>query len=350
MAEFHRAAINATPAIPTIPDEIMEQAATWVVQLSADDAKLRTQAQADFHAWQRLSPRHAQAASEMQNLLQHIDHVRTGAGGHAAPASAALQAAASSERSRKIKRLSGVAAIALALLLPAWLLLQNYPPAYLLADVRTAPGQWDVRTLADGSRLVTGSNSAVSFSFDAQRRTLHLVQGDMLIDVAHDAARPFTVVTRDGSVRALGTRFVVEKQADATVLTMLESRVAVQTATQMAGGSSDGTVVGAGEQVRINGEGVTDRHAVNVRDVADVWKYHLLVARNQPLTEVLDQLNRYRRGRILYNGEQLRGVDMTVVLPLEDTDRAMQLLVDSVPGIRVRTLTPYLVWVDKPSR
>jgi transmembrane sensor len=333
-----------------ISDELLEQAAAWIVQLSADDDTQRAQAQKNFDAWRGRSPEHARAASEMQRVLQQFNHVRVGSDRHPGPAGAAIKAAVSGERSRKIKRVVNTVAVAVALALPAWLLLQNYPPSYLLADAHTVPGQWDTRVLPDGSRLVIGSNSAVNFEFDARRRTLRLVQGDMLVDVAHDASRPFIVETPDGSIRALGTRFVVDRQDDSTVLTMLESRVAVQTASQTAAGSSDGAIVSGGEQVHISARGVTDRQPVNVRDVDDSWKYHLMVARNRPLTEVLDELNRYRRGRILYDREQLRGINMTVALPLDDTDRAIQLLVNSIPGIRARTLTPYLVWVDKPAQ
>jgi transmembrane sensor len=36
------------------------------------------------------------------------------------------------------------------------------------------------------------------------------------------------------------------------------------------------------------------------------------------------------------------------VLPLDDTDRALQLLMSSFPELRIRTLTPWLVLVDAP--
>ena len=108
-----------------------------------------------------------------------------------------------------------------------------------MADLRTATGRWETRTLADGTRITQGSASAVNLRYDERRRVIELVRGEILMDVAPDAARPFLVETVHGSIQALGTRFVVDHQAGATVLSMIESRVSVQTATQRSTGVSD---------------------------------------------------------------------------------------------------------------
>jgi len=36
-------------------------------------------------------------------------------------------------------------------------------------------------------------------------------------------------------------------------------------------------------------------------------------------------------------------------LPLDDTDKALQLLIDNFPQLRIRMLTRYLVMVDAPA-
>ncbi|MDR7375817.1 ferric-dicitrate binding protein FerR (iron transport regulator) [Rhodoferax ferrireducens] len=174
-----------------------------------------------------------------------------------------------------------------------------------------------------------------------------LLQGEILVEVAPDAQRPFVVETAQGRIRALGTRFSVESQPDSTLLTMLESSVWVQTAAQT---GNEGTAIEAGQRVRIRADGLGPAEAVDVRSVQDAWKFHQLVARDQPLPEVLDALNRHRPGRIVYDRAQLQDIRMLAVLPLDDTDRALQLLTDSLPALRVRRLTPYLVLVDAPSQ
>lgn len=70
---------------------------------------------------------------------------------------------------------------------------------------------------------------------------------------------------------------------------------------------------------------------------------------DRPLSEVLDELARQRPGRIQYDRARIDGIRVSAVLPLDDTDRALQLLVANFPQLRVRTLTPYLVLVDTQS-
>ncbi|QKH41333.1 FecR family protein [Achromobacter denitrificans] len=92
-----------------------------------------------------------------------------------------------------------------------WLSVQHQSQSAFAADVHTAPGQWRTPTLADGNRLALGSGSAVNYRQDGSRRELELVQGELLVDVAKDPARPFTVVTAEARITVLGTRFAVER-------------------------------------------------------------------------------------------------------------------------------------------
>ncbi|RSZ55264.1 histidine kinase, partial [Massilia atriviolacea] len=242
---------------------------------------------------------------------------------------------------KRARRAAAAIGAALALLAgPAWLTATTYRPAWLLADVRAGAGQWHSRTLDDGSRITLGGASAVNLRFDAGRRTLELVQGEILVDVAKDAARPFVVETAQGSMRALGTRFTVARQDASTVLTMLESRVAVQAA---AGGE---TTVAAGQRVRIDAAGIGAPAPIDPASIDDAWRLHQLVVSDRPLAEVLAQLNRHRRGRIQYDPAQLAGIRVSAVLPLDDSDRALRLLRESFPQLRMRSVTPWLVLVD----
>lgn len=332
-------------------DPIAERAAEWIVMLSADDAAEREHARQGFEDWKQADPRHAAQAAGMEALIGQVQAVREHTGGATRPARAALKAAFAPDRKRgRGKRLGAVLAIALALVLPACLALSLYawPPSYLLADLRTATGQWETRTLPDGTHVTLNSASAVNLRYDEQRRAIELVQGEILVDVAKDATRPFLVETRDGSIRALGTRFVVARQDDATVLSMIESKVSVQTARQRMTNSDDAMEVSAGERVRITPGHIAPIGTIDSRSIADAWRFHQLVVNDRPLTEVLDDLARQRRGRLQYDRAQLEDIRVTAVLPLDDTDRALQLLVINFPHLRIRTITPYLVLVDAP--
>lgn len=332
-------------------DALAEQAAQWLVALTGDDEAECATARAGFEAWKRADPRHAAAALGMEQFLDRLHDARSGPAG-SRPARAALDASGSAgnkqerqtRRARRTRRAGAALMLAAVLAMPAWVALQAWPPGYLMADLRTATGQWQTQALADGTRITLASGSAVNLRYDERRRTVELVQGEILVDVARDASRPFVVETAQGSLRALGTRFVVDRQADATVLSVLESRVAAQAA---AGGQESATV-DAGQRVRITNHGLGPVQSMDARGLADAWRNHQLVVNDQPLAEVLDALARHRPGHIRYDSAQIRHLRVSAVLPLDDTDRALQLLMSSFPELRVRTLTPWLVLVDAP--
>lgn len=344
----HRSTAERTPA--SSEDLLLEQAAEWIVALSSDDPNEREQARADFERWKRADPRHAAAAASFEHLLGKVRGVRNSTAGSGRPARSALDAAgAGVRRQQRLKRAGMALAFACLVVMPAWLALHAWPPAYLLADIRTASGEWKTHTLIDGSRITLRSGSAVNLRYDAARRVVELVQGEILVDVAKDAARPFVVETADGSMRALGTRFVVDREADATVLDVIESRVLAQTPRQRQTGEREGTAVQAGERVRITPDGIGPVESIDARSLDDAWRHHQLVVNDRPLADVLDELARNRRGGLYFDRGAVTGIRVNAVLPLDDTDRALQLLAINYPALRIRTLTPYLVYIDMPA-
>lgn len=319
-------------------DSIAEQAAHWIVQLSADDERTRASARAGFAAWKAQDPLHAKAAAGMESLLGQVHAVRDPSAGDTRPARAAL-AAIAPRRRRHLA--AGVAAAMLVLVAG---LMASDRSAYLLADLRSPTGQWRTHTLADGSQLTLSSDTAVNVRFTNGERHLQLVQGEILVEVAKDARRPFIVDSRQAALRALGTRFTVRQQDDATILSMLESKVAVQLPQHA------DTVVAAGQRTRIGSAGAGPLEPFDAASLQDAWRAHQLVIDDRPLPEVLDELARHRPGQLRYDRAQLDHIRVAAVLPLDDTDQALQLLLDNFPQLRVRMLTRYLVMVDAPVR
>ncbi|MCO7504800.1 MULTISPECIES: FecR family protein [Pseudomonas] len=308
-----------------LPAATLRKAAEWLVRL--DDSASAGDQQA-FEAWLASDPQHLEAVRQLQGSLAPLRELPR------APARAALKRIAPQPRG---KRALKALAISLGLLLPAGLVLQHYPPAYLMADIRTGSGQWTTQQLPDGSRISLDGRSAVDLQFDAQSRTLRLLSGEILLDVAKDASRPFRVVTEHGSIRALGTRFMVERSEHSTRLAMLESSTEVKSA-----GSS--RTVSAGQQVRFDATGIQPLQAVDAAGLEQAWASHQMMVKEQPLGEVLERLARNHGGYLLFDAKALAHLNVTAVLPADDSERALRLLARSFP-IRVQHYTPWVTRV-----
>lgn len=337
--------IRVVPHDPGAAESIARAAAEWLVSLSDCGPGEAPDRHAAFAAWKDADPRHAAAAARMEAFIGRVQGLRAGG---AKPARAALEAtAAPARRGPRLRRAGRALLLAGLLAAPGWLAWQTWPPAVLLADIRTGTAGWESRVLEDGTRIALNGATAVNLRFDPRQRLLELVRGEILVEVAGDPVRPFLVKTPHGVMRAVGTRFIVSRDDSATVLTVLESKVAVQHCLAApAAGGGEAIIVSAGERIRLTGAGIGRSEAIDVRSIADAWASHRLVVQEQPLPDVLDILARHRPGYLRYDRDALAGFHVSAVLPLDDTDRALQLLLASFP-IRVRSLTPWLVMVDK---
>jgi transmembrane sensor len=312
-----------------------------MVRLSDDDPEERQRAHDEFAAWKARDPRHCEAAAVMERLLARSQQLREDL--HAGSARQALaRVCAGKPRTSFSVPLLVLLFLACSCLAVLQSDFGNRGRAYLLADLQTDTGEWRTVTLTDGSRLELASGSAVQIDYSDLQRRIRLLRGEVLFEVAHDHDRPFVVVTAYGSIRALGTRFHVLREDDATLLTMLESRVLVQAGD----GPRDTMTVAAGDHVRIADNGISHLPPVDTASAEQAWRQHVLVAQARPLPEVLEQIARNRPGLLLFERAQLAAIQVSAVLPLDDSDRALQLLANNFPQLRIRHTGSYLVRID----
>lgn len=313
---------------------IEEQAAEWVLRLG--EGGLDADEQGEFDAWLLADPRHQATLLRMQGVIRQIQGLRSQRG----PAAAALGTAPPPARSTPLAR-RALLSLALAGALLGSLPLAGIEPGDWLADLHTAPGQWRTVQLEDGSQLTLAGHSAVDVQFTAGERRIRLLRGQLLVDVAHDPGRPFLVHTDDGSFRALGTRFVVAAGQQRSELTMLESRVEVRSADAPAQ-----LLVERGERAWVARDALGPLPAIDPSRVEQAWQRHQLVADGAPLDQVLDALAAQRRGVLRFDRQALRGIKVSAVLPLDDSQRALQLLAEALP-IRIGGLGRWWTTVER---
>ncbi len=333
-------------------DALAETAADWIVQLSADDAAEREAAARGFEAWKAADPAHAAAAAGMERFLGLTRQLGAQSGtstraardtlGHLLDDGPASPAQPRRPRQRR-RRKAGVVALLLLVGLASLLFFSSGRPAVLMADLRTVVGEQRSVALADGSRLLLAGDSAVDIQFDPAQRRLRLLRGEILVDVAAEPGRAFEVATEHGVVQALGTRFLVQGDDSQTVVTMLESRVQVIARAA----PSQALDLGPGQRLRLDDHGSHPLPAVDPGAVEDAFRLRRLVVQDQPLPIVLERLARERPGYLYYDSARLAAIRVSAVLPLDDTDQALQLLHESFPQLRIRPMTAWLTLVDQ---
>ena len=177
----------------------------------------------------------------------------------------------------------------------------------------THVGEQRLVRLADGSsvRLDTDTRLAVSFSRSA--RHIRLERGQAYFEVAHDRGRPFTVDAGPLSVRAVGTKFDVRQEAGGPRVTLVEGVVQVRSR----GATPGAWTLKAGEQV-ILGKAAA-KTAADV-GAATSWTSGHLVFQALPLSQAIDEVNRYSVRKIRLNAPAIANVAVNGVFETGDTD------------------------------
>ncbi|WP_426236336.1 FecR domain-containing protein [Pseudomonas sp. TWP3-2] len=311
------------------PDEtLIDEAAQWMALLQSGDVSL--QERAAFDAWRAADPRHQQIIEQMAgglNLLRQ-SNLR----GVSRESLLHSLNAPSSSRRRFISGSLSVLGIAVL----AGLLGRRYGWLPEAGELATGTGERREFALEDGSTVTLNARSRVVPRFDNIERLLELRSGELLVDVAKNLSRPFVVETGHGRMRALGTRFLVQRGENSTRLVMLHSQVEVVTA------SGARQVVEAGESLVFDGQTILALGRSKGQDSA--WVQGRLEVRDRPLSEVIDSLRSYRRG-IIHVSPDVAGLRLSGLYPLDDSDRTLQLLERSLP-IRVTFHNPYWVSIE----
>ena len=194
--------------------------------------------------------------------------------------------------------------------------------------------------LADGPRLVMNTASAVDIQYTPEQRVLWLRAGEILLTTGRDPSpvhRPFIVRTSQGTIRALGTRFMVRDESASIRVAVFDGSVEIQP--QDAGAAA--VVVPAGQQTVFNAHEVEPLAAAET--AAASWEQGMLAVRNWRLADLVDELARYRRG-VLRCDPAVAGLRVSGAFPLADTDGSLRLLEKTLP-VRISRVTPFWVTV-----
>jgi ferric-dicitrate binding protein FerR (iron transport regulator) len=327
-------------AMTTPPDDLAAleaQARDWLVRLTSGRAT--TVDAQDFKRWCGQSPLHAQVMAEMTRLWD--------------TARPAAEAVAQRMRAAEPSPRAAVVAVAhpgrryflgaaLAAGVTAFVVVR--PPARLwpalsdmTADYSTATGEQRQVVLADS--VVVEMNTQTSFNLartaEGEPAALDLLAGEAQVLLDSARAAPFTLTVGGGKlVAAAGSRFNVRATGPEVCVTCLAGSVELD---------YGGRVLVAREAQQLN---YGERRAEVARTpdlwAVNAWRDRVLVFNDTPLAAVVDEINRYRPGRLIVTNAELGRRKVQARLRLEQLAR-VETLIGASYGAKVTTLPAGIV-------
>ncbi|NIF28866.1 DUF4880 domain-containing protein [Pantoea sp. Tr-811] len=303
----------------------LEAAARWYVELRCDESDESTH---EAHRrWLNADPCHRQAWDRLARLQERFERVD--------PGLARPMLRSARVKRREVLKVLSVLVAAGGTGAVSW---RMTPLPSLMADAHTAKGEHRRLQLDDGSQLHLNTATAVNIRYSPTLRELQLLRGEILVETARDAqARPFVVHTPQGSIRALGTRFVVCSGDEQTRVCVLQHAVEVRPANQLSAVRVD-----AGHQVLFGQREVGAVQPANQQ--VDAWTRGMLVVDDWRLQDMIGELQRYRPG-YLGCAQAVANLRISGAFHLADIDALLDNLSSTLP-VRIRHFTPYWTRVE----
>jgi transmembrane sensor len=296
----------------------------WVRRLTSGEATV-----ADGEAlkrWCNLSPKHAAAFASASQLWLAL-----GPAGQSlleGERVAVAQHFGRPQFSRRALFAGAVAASGAALLvfrppLGLWPSLSE-----LRADYRTGVGEQRQLVATDGISIKMNTRTSLSF-VDKAKREVELISGEASFTTPAGAASPVAVVAAGGRVAALKGRFNVRLRGAGACVTCLSDQVQVD---------YRGRSVTLWPRQQVSYGGDTLGAVVTVDPTAVLaWQQGLMIFSMTPLSDVIQELNRYRTGYIVLLNASLAQSPVNGRFRIDRPDEAL-MQIEQAFGVRGRVL------------
>lgn len=187
-------------------------------------------------------------------------------------------------------------------------------------------GKRSVLILEDGTKVWVNSGTTLQFpsSFKADKRTIS-VNGEIYIEVAKDANRPFFIKTSSFDVRVLGTKFnITAYSEDAT-----QQLVLVQGSVEINTTDKQQVVMRPNELFSLINNHVSTK-MVDVYDYIS-WKDGIFKFSSESLDVVLNRLSRYYRLKINCDEVSKKKICSGKLILFDDFDSVMKTISEILP-------------------
>lgn len=173
--------------------------------------------------------------------------------------------------------------------------------------ISTAVGEQRHVVLEDGTRVFLNTDTRLVVKYEQSARRVELRRGEALFNVAKRKDWPFIVVVGDRQVRALGTSFVVRKDAERVAVTLVEGSVLVTPVVSAANEAAPATIDAPGAIAQ------TPAVSASVENDSGEFKLtpgqRLTFSNGAPIkldTPPVERTTAWRRGQVILDDTPLR--------------------------------------------
>lgn len=318
----------------TPPKSATRQARRWYARLEAGEATAAEENR--FQQWLDADPAHRHAFVDVDDFCRGVQGlqqlVELDTYRH-------KQATKKYLRRPNLWQTGGLALAGLVLAIGlSFLLDSGYAPIEGGVRHSTQTAEISNIELEDGSSIDLGPRTQIAVHYNNDERTVQLLHGEAFFSVVADENRPFIVRIDDARVRVVGTQFNVRANSQRFRVSVAEGVVDVSKPKAailpvLGRWQPQQLRLVAGQQVGSAREAKAVISSIQNIDPAQPgrWRSGLLVYRNTPLRDMIEDIRRYTDQQIRIIDPQLGDLTLTVSFRSEQVNSMLNALPQLLP-------------------
>lgn len=317
------------PLRPSDRDPLLDEALAWIVRLKTGEPT-----RADVTAlqrWREQDPAHEAAFKAAARLYRNAGLAAQELSSEAASRAGVVSLAARPRRVMTRRAILGGAAAAAAASymvvhppLGLWPSLEE-----LSADYRTGKGEQRRVAVSPDVSLELNTQTSIALRTAPDETRISLISGEASVAAKLAPSKSLVMLAGDGRIAASQADFNARCLDGVVTVACLGGALTVSQ-----GGKS--VELRKAEQVTYSSAGLEAAAPADAAQVA-AWQAGLLVVRDRPLASVVDEVNRYRSGKIIVTSRDLRQRMVNGTFQLDRLDHFVA-QVEQLFGARVTSL------------
>jgi transmembrane sensor len=311
---------------------IEREAHAWIRRLMSGQASAADAAALRW--WCGRSPEHAAAFSEASQFWQAFGQAGLSLRDDEEASSERRRSAGSVLLARRAL-IGGALAASAAGVMIARPPLGLWPSFFeLRADYRTSAGEQRQIAVSDSISVQMNTRTSIAIGAGGDSSAVELIAGEASFRIPDRPSGSFNVMAAGARTSTSGARFDVRLIGSTACVTCLTGEVQVEH-------QARSVTLGPRQQVTYDDGGL---RSVVVIDpvVVSAWQQGLIIFNMTPLTEVIEELNRYRPGRIVLLNSELGKSPVNGRFRIDQPDEALAQIARAF-GVRHRALPGGLV-------